>query len=73
MQRIAIMSIIDIFYTAFHLATQTVLPTLPGFLFIKRCVQYLAGHPHKPILYPSNSYYGPNAIIITWSGNQVEY
>ena len=47
-------------------------PTLPGFQGIKRCVQYLASHPHKPIFYPSNSYDGSNVIRLTWSGNQVE-
>ena len=47
--------------------------TLPGFQGIKRCVKYLAIHPHKPILYPSYSYDGSNVIRLTWSGNQVEY
>ena len=32
----------------------------------------MASHPHKPIFYPSNSYYGSNVIRLTWSGNQVE-
>ena len=40
---------------------------------LKRCAQYLASHPHKPIFYPYNSYYGSNFIRLTWSGNQVEY
>ena len=56
-QHIALMSRIDLFYTNCCLTTQTVSPTLSGFQGIKRCVQYLASHPHKPIFYPSNSYY----------------
>ena len=55
------------------LYTQTVAPTLPGLQGIKRCVQYLASHPHKPIFYPSNYYYGSNVIRLTCSENQVEY
>ena len=47
LQHIALMSRFDIFYTTFHLATQTVAPTLPGFQGIKHWVQYLASHPHK--------------------------
>ena len=71
-QHIALMSRIDLCYVTYHLATQTVAPTLPGFQFIKHCVQYLASHPHKPIFYPSTYYDGSNAIGLTWSGNQVE-
>ena len=48
-QHIALMSRIDLCYATCHLETQTVSPTLPGFQGIKRCVQYLASHPHKPI------------------------
>ena len=66
------MSIIDLCYATFHLATQTAAPTLPGFQVIKRCVQYLASHPHKPIFYPSNYYDGSNVIRLIWSRNQVE-
>ena len=47
-------------------------PTLPGFQGIKICIQYLASHPHKPIFYPSNFYYGSNVVRFTWSGNQVD-
>ena len=72
-QHIALMSRIYLCYAACHLATQTVAPTLPGFQGIKRCIQYLASHLHKPIFYPSNSYDGSNVIRLTWSGNQVEY
>ena len=57
-QHIAIMIIIDIFYTACHLGNQTVAPTFPGFQGLKRCIQYMDSHPHKPIFYPSNSYDG---------------
>ena len=48
-QHISIMSIIDLCYETCRLATQTVVPALPGLQGIKRCVQYLASHPHKPI------------------------
>ena len=71
-QNIAIISRIDIFYTACHIATQTVAPTLTEFQYIKLYIQYMAIHPHRPIFYPYNSYDGSNFIIITWSGNQVE-
>ena len=33
----------------------------------------MANHTHKPIFYPSHYYDGSNFIIITCSGNQVEY
>ena len=49
MQHISLMSRIDICYTTCRLATQTVAPTLTDFQGIKRCVQYLASHPHNPI------------------------
>ena len=55
-KHISLMSRIDLCYATYCLATQTVAPTLPGFQVIKRCVQYLDSHPHKPIFYPSNSY-----------------
>ena len=57
-QHISLMSRIDICCKTFRPATQTVALTLPGFQVIKLCVQYMASHPHKPIFYPSNSYYG---------------
>ena len=41
-------------YVSCRLATQTMEPTLTGFQGIKRCVQYMASHPHKIILDPSN-------------------
>ena len=41
------MSITDLCYATYRLATQTVEPNLPSFQGIKRCVQYLASHPHK--------------------------
>ena len=47
-------------------------PILPGFQVIKRCVKYLASHPHKTIFYPSYTYDGSNFIRLTWSGSQVE-
>ena len=46
---IYIMSITDICYTTYCLATQTVAPTIPGFQGIKQCIQYLSSHQHKPI------------------------
>ena len=63
---------IDLCYETFHIATQTVASTLPGFQGINRCIQYLASHPHKLIFYPPNSYDGSNVIILTWSENQSE-
>ena len=66
------MRIIGICYTYFHTETQTVAPTLPVFQGLKHCIKFLASHPHKNIFYPSNSYYGSNAIRLTWSRNQVE-
>ena len=71
-QHISLMSRTNLCYATCCLATQTVAPNLPGFQGIKRCVQYLDSHPHKPIFYPSNSYDGSNVIRLTWSGNQVE-
>ena len=70
-QKIALMSRIDLCYANCRLSTQTVAPNLPGFQGIKRCVQYLASHPHKPIFHPYNYYDGSNIIRLTWSGNQV--
>ena len=54
------------------MATKTVAPTLPGFQIIKRCVQYLASHPHKLIFHPYNSYYGLNVTRLTCIGNKVK-
>ena len=45
---------------------------LPGFQGIRRCVQYLASHPHKHIFYLSNFYDGSNVIRLTRGGNKVE-
>ena len=66
---ISLMSIIDICYTACHISTQTMAPTLTVFQCIKRCIQYLVSHTHKPISYPSNSYDGSNVIRLAWSGH----
>ena len=71
-QHIALISIIYIFYATCRLATQNLAPSLPGFQGIKRCVQYLDSHPHKPIFYHFNHYIRSNTIRLTWSGNQVE-
>ena len=43
------MSRIDFFYSTCCIETQTVETTITGFQGIKRCVQYLASNPHKPI------------------------
>ena len=66
------MSIIDLRYSTYRLDFQTVAPPIPDFQGIKRCVQYLAINPHKPIFYPSNSYDGSYFIRLTWSMNKVE-
>ena len=68
---ISIMSRIDSFYTAYHMGIQNVAHILPGFQGPKRCIQYLASHPHKSIFYPSNYYDDSNIFRLTWSGNQV--
>ena len=57
-QHISLMSRIGICYSICRLATQTLAPNLPDFQVIKRFVQYLTSHSHKPIFYPSNYYYG---------------
>ena len=51
-QHIALMSIIGICYTDYHISTQTVAPTFPSFQGLKRCIQYLDSHPHTTIFYP---------------------
>ena len=66
------MSRIGMFYTEFHLSTQTVAHKLLGFQGIKRFIRYLFSHPHKPIFYLSDSYDGSNFIRLTWSSNEVE-
>ena len=48
-QRTDLMSRIHIFCANCRLATQTLAPNLPNLQGIKRCVQYLDSHPHKPI------------------------
>ena len=69
-QHIAVMSRLDFFYATCSLYTKTVAPNFPGFQGIKLRVQYIANHPHKTHLYPSNYYSGSNLIRITWSRNQ---
>ena len=64
---------IGICYTTCRLEIQTVAQGLPVFQGIKKCVQYLAIHPHKTIFHPYNYYYCSNVIRLTWSGNKVEY
>ena len=71
-QNIALMSKIEICYTACYIATLTVAPTLHIFQIIKCCIQYMDSHHHKPIFYPSNSYDGSNVISLTWSENKIE-
>ena len=72
-KHISLMVRLDICYTTCSLSTKVVAPALPFFQGIKRYSQCLASHPHKPIFNPYNSYYGSNFIILTCSGNQVEY
>ena len=72
-QNIAPKDRIEFFYIDYHLATQIVAHTLPGFKGLKRCIKYLASNPHKPTFYPYNSYDGSNFIRLTWSGNKFEY
>ena len=62
---------IKICYISFHLGTQTLAYTLPGFQCPKRCIQHLTNHLQKPILYTSNYHYLSTVIIHTWSKNQV--
>ena len=69
-QHLSLMSRIYICYATCILATQNMAPTLPGFQGITIYVQYMDSHPHKPIFYSSNYYYGSNFIRFTWSGNQ---
>ena len=57
-QHIALMSRIDICYATFHIATQTMAPTITSFQGINISVQYLDSHPHKIIFSTSNSYDG---------------
>ena len=65
-QKIDIMSRIDICYTACRLGTKNVAPKLPGFQGIKICIQYINSNLHKNILYLYNSHEGSNVIILTW-------
>ena len=55
-QLIALMSIIDIFYTNYCLSIKNKAPTLPGFQCLKSCMQYLASHLYKYILILYNFY-----------------
>ena len=48
---IDIMSSIGICYTVFCMETETVAPTLTALQGLKRCIQYLAIHPHKTIFF----------------------
>ena len=71
-QKIVNMSRIDSFYTAIRLVTRTVSLTLTDLKGLKRCVQYMASHPHKYVFYPFNYYDVSNIIWLTWIGTQVE-
>ena len=71
-QHIFIMNRVEIFYTGCRLGTQTVFPAMYWFQGLRRCIQFLANHPHKTILYPSNDYCGSNVIRLTWSRYQLE-
>ena len=49
-QHISIIIRIELCYATYHLDTQIMAPNIPGYQGIKRCVKYMASHPHKPIL-----------------------
>ena len=55
-QHIAILNRIGICYKACFIGNQNMALTLPGLQGLKSCIQYLNSRPHKPILYPYNSY-----------------
>ena len=55
----------------YYLGTQIVALTLTTFQDTKNCIQFIAIHPHKPILYSLNNYDDSNFIKITWSGDQM--
>ena len=57
-QHIILIRRIEIFYTAFHLATQNVAHTLTGYQGLKLFIQNMDSHPRKPIFYPYNYYDG---------------
>ena len=59
------------FYTACRMGNESVAPTIPGFQGIKRCIQYLASHPHKSIFYTLDDYDDSNVIILTWIRNKL--
>ena len=64
-QHIDIMRRTEIHYRAFCLGKQTVTTTIPGFQCLKRRIQYMASHTHKPIFHTSNSYDESNFIRLT--------
>ena len=57
-QHISLMTRLDLLNATCRLKTQTMAPTIPYFQGIKRCVQFLASHPHETIFYTSNYYDG---------------
>ena len=57
-EHIGVMIIIGIFYKDWHLANQTVAPTIHGFEGLNLCIKYLDSQPHKPIFYASNYFDG---------------
>ena len=71
-QHIAIMSRIEICYSAWRPGTQTAAPTLPGFQGLKRCIPYIASHYHKLIFYPFNYYDGSYVTMLIYSWTQAE-
>ena len=72
-QHVDLMSRIDIYYTTYRLATQTVVPNISGFQGNNLCIKYIDSHLYKPIFSPSYYYEGSNYIRLTCNGNQVEY
>ena len=43
-QNIAIVITIDIYYTDYSIGTKKLAPNLPGFQYLKICIQYMASH-----------------------------
>ena len=50
---------------------QTLVPPIPVFRGLNRCIQYLFIHPQKYILYHSYSCYWSNVIRLIWIKDQV--
>ena len=51
-QHISNMSRIYIYYMACRLGIKMLVPTIPGFQCLKRCIQFISTYSHNPISYP---------------------